>query len=133
MDDLVIQVDQSTFLDWVREGLLLAKQNQKAKKSQKNVLFVSIPLKYKKIIQEKINLPLLIDDIIWISGVSEKDTFETAVKYKNLGEGWLPFEFKSALNLKDSINIIKKETEPSQRRPQKKTRKSSSEEISELF
>lgn len=112
MDELLVKIESNILLDWIKEGLLRVKIAKKATKSQKDTLILSLPEKYRRIIQEDLPLPLLIDDVRWISAASEKQTLEMAAKYANLGEDWLPFQFHAAVKNQEVINLVKLEAKP---------------------
>lgn len=112
MNELLVKIESNMLLDWIKEGLLRVKITKKAAKSQKDTLILSLPEKYKRIIQQDLPLPLLIDDVRWISAASEKQTLEMAAKYANLGEDWLPFQFHPAVKNQEVINLVKLEPKP---------------------
>lgn len=131
MDELLVKIESKILLDWIREGLLRVKITKKGAKSQKDTLILSLPEKYGRIIQQDLPLPLLIDDVNWISATSEKETVEMAAKYANLGEDWLPFQFQPAVKNQEIITLVKLEPKPDTQKSKTQSVKSKKNKSSE--
>ena len=63
-----------------------------------DVMFIEIPEKYQTKVTEKESFFFLLDELLRLSLSTYSKTTEEKIKFSNLGEAWLPFQYISGLN-----------------------------------
>ncbi len=97
MQEFMVAIDIDLFQDWITDGLVYLQLEKDPVNfvtgSTEGVFIVSLPGKYRRLAQASLPLPTLFDEIEWLSWFSEEETREHWIRFKNLGEGWLPIRF----------------------------------------
>ena len=104
---IVVQFDVNSFQQWVRQGIIWISQDVVAalpicwiegetnRTDSSNYAFlIQLPEKYRRALSNGQSIYALIDEAETVALPTQALTIEWQSRMKNLGEGWLPFEFK---------------------------------------